>query len=326
MKKITERDELLAFVAEQYYEEDKKQTEIAEMVELTRSAVSRMLSEARKKGIVEIIIHHPFQYDQNLEEKLRTTFNLEHVAVVVFQDQPSYDDLRNRLGKAASRLLASLIKPGYHVGLSWGTTVQATIEAYEPHPVKDTKVVQLVGVLGSTRHSYSAQILVERLAEKINGEGRYLYAPFLVENEETAETLLEDPVVQQAVSGGDNCDLALMGVGTIKPAYCSLFQGGHISSQELKVIRAAGAVGDVTGLYYDKEGELLQIPFHRHRIGMALEDILQITTRVGVAGSAEKAEAVLGALCGGYINSLVTDNLTAIRVLELAHTSCQLDS
>lgn len=117
-----------------------------------------------------------------------------------------------------------------------------------------------------------------------------------------------------------------MGVGTIKPAYCSLFQGGHISSQELKAIRAAGAVGDVTGLYYNKEGELLQIPFHRHRIGMALEDILQITTRVGVAGSAEKAEAVLGALCGKYINSLVTDNLTAIRVLELAHTTCQLDS
>ena len=322
MKKISERDELLAFVAEQYYQEEKKQTEIAEMIDLTRSAVSRMLSEAREKGIVEIIIHHPFQYDQTLGDKLQSVFNLEHVAVVVFHDQPNYDDLRNRLGKAASRLLATLVKPGHHIGLSWGTTVQATIEAYEPQPVKNATVVQLVGVLGSTRHSYSAQILVEHLAEKINGEGQYLYAPFLVENEETADILLKDPVVQQTVSAGRRCDVALMGVGTTKPAYCSLLQGGHIYSQELEAIRDAGAVGDVTGLYYDVEGELVQIPFHHHRIGMALEDILQITTRLGVAGSVEKAEAVLGAVCGGYINSLVTDNLTAIRVLELAQTYC----
>lgn len=326
MKKMTERDELLAFVAEQYYQEEKKQTEIAEMIDLTRSAVSRMLSEAREKGIVEITIHHPFQYDRELEDKLQSTFNLEHAAVVVFQDQPRYDDLRTRLGRAAARLLSSLIEPGDHIGLAWGTTVQAAIEAYEPKPIKDVTVVQLVGVLGSTRHSYSAQILVEQLAEKLNGEGRYLFAPFLVENQETANTLLKDPAVQQTVDAGRRCDVALMGVGSTKPAYCSLLQGGHIDTRELEAIREGGAVGDVTGLYYNLEGDLVDIPFHQHRMGLAWDDLLQITTRLGVAGSVEKAEAVLGALCGGYINSLVTDNLTAIRVLELAHTHCQLGS
>ena len=39
--------------------------------------------------------------------------------------------------------------------------------------------------------------------------------------------------------------------------------------------------------------------------------------RLGVAGSVEKAEAILGAIRGGFINVLVTDSLTALRVLEL---------
>ncbi|MCD4801967.1 MAG: hypothetical protein K8R16_03395 [Anaerolineales bacterium] len=108
-----ERDELLAFVAEKYYQEDKKQTEIAEMIGLTRSAVSRMLTEAREKSIVEIIIHRPFQYDRELESKLQKTLNLKHVSVVVFSNQPDYDEIRKQLGKAASRLLANLIKPGH---------------------------------------------------------------------------------------------------------------------------------------------------------------------------------------------------------------------
>ena len=140
MANNSKREELLAFVAEKYYLEDQRQTDIADLIGLTRSAVSRMLTEAREKGIVEIVIHHPFQFDPDLEDKLKAKLGLEHVSVVVFNNQPSYDDLRKQLGKAASRLLASLIKPGYKIGLAWGTTVQATIEAYEADPVPDTQV------------------------------------------------------------------------------------------------------------------------------------------------------------------------------------------
>lgn len=323
MRNNKERDELLAFVAEMYYQEDKKQTEIAERIGLTRSAVSRMLTEARGKGIVEIIIHHPFQHDHDLEDKLRSALILKHVSVVVFGNQSNYDEIRKGLGIAASRLLANLIEPGYKIGIAWGTTVQATIEAFDANPVKDTTVVQLVGVLGSTRHSYSAQILVERMAQKIGGEGIYLYSPFIVENEKTAASLLEDPTVEIAVSVGKECDIALMGIGSTKSDFCSLYIGDHISLQELETIQAADAVGDVSGLYFDIEGNLAQVDFHQRRIGTSLPGILEIATRLGVAGNIEKAEAIVGAACGGFINSLVTDNLTAVRVLELAEEHCQ---
>ncbi len=313
----TERDEILAFVADKYYLEDLKQTEIAEMVGLTRSAVSRMLKEAREKGIVEIVVHYPFQYDQDLENRLKDQLGLLHVAVVKFNRQPSYNDLRKQLGKAAARLLSTLIEPGSQIGVAWGTTVQATIEAFESTPVPNTKVVQLVGVLGSTRHAYSAQTLVERLAHKLTAEGMYLYSPFIVESEETASSLLNDPTVKQSILNASKCDVALMGIGTTKPKFCSLYKGEHISLADLEKIQSAKAVGDVCALYFEIDGSLAQVDFHKRRIGTSLEALHKIGIRLGVAGEVEKSSAILGAIRGGMINSLVTDNLTALQILEL---------
>ena len=317
MTNNAERDEILAFVAEKYYLEDHKQTDIAEMIGLTRSAVSRMLTEARDKGIVEIMVHHPFRYNHGLAKEMQRRFGLRHVTVVECINQPDYEDLRKQLGKAASRLLAELIKPGYQIGVAWGTTVQATIEAFEINPVPESKVVQLVGVLGSTRHSYSAQTLVERMAHKIDGEGFYLYSPFIVENEKTAASLLEDPIVEKAISIGRECDIALMGIGTTKPEYCSLYKGKHISLKELNTIRSASAVGDVCAIYFELDGSLAQVDFHQRRIGTSFTDLQKIDIRLAVAGNLEKAEAILGAIRGGFVNSLVTDNITALRVLEI---------
>ena len=318
MAKNRNRDELLAFVAEKYYLERFKQTDIAEMIGLTRSAVSRILTEAKEKGIVEIIIHYPIKYADDLEEELKKVFDLKGTSVVVFQNQPNYKELRTGLGRATSKYLSTLIKPGYKIGISWGTTVQAAIEAYEPNPVKNTQIIQLVGVLGSSRHSYSSQILVEQLAAKIDGEGTYLYTPFIVESETTATSLLEDPLVDKAITDWKECDIAVMGIGSIKPEYCSLYQGNYLSLEEVNNIQAAGAVGDVCGLYFNPVGVLTQVSFHQRRIGISFSGLREIPTRLGVAGHHEKAEAIHGALIGGFINTLVTDNHTAIRVLELA--------
>lgn len=317
MANNSEREEILAFVAEKYYLEDKRQSDIAEMIGLTRSAVSRMLTEAREKGIVEIVVHHPFRYDRELEDKLKKQLGLKHVSVVEVANQPNYEDLRKLLGKAGARMLKKLIEPGFQIGVAWGTTVQATIEAFEKTPIAGTKVVQLVGVLGSTRHSYSAQTLVERLAYRIGGEGVYLYTPFIVEDETTATSLLKDPSVNAAIAVGRQCDIALMGIGTIKPDYCSLYKGNHITKSELDTIRSASAVGDVCALYFKIDGALAQVDFHQRRIGTSADDLLQIETRLAVAGNIEKAEAILGAIKGKFITALVTDNLTAKRVLEL---------
>ncbi len=312
------REELLAEVAELYYQEGCTQAEISRKVGMTRSAISRMLTEARQKGIVEIHVHRPLQYHSDLETQLVKKFKLLAAHVVSWQNNNQYDQLQNRIGKAASRALNEIVQPNQIIGIAWGTTVQATIDAFEPKNVGNIRVVQLLGVLGSTRHAYSGQALVERLARKLDGEGIYLYTPFIVDDENTAKFLLNDRSVREAITLGRKCDIALLGVGSTKPEFCSLFQGGHISQHDLSTIIDSKAVGDVSGHYFDISGNLADVDFHKRLIGINIMDLRKIPIRLAVAGNPEKAEAILGALRGGYVNLLITDNQTAERVLQLA--------
>ena len=54
-----EKKKRLAHVARKYYMEDQKQSDIARDLGVSRPLISRMLSEARELGIVEITIHEP---------------------------------------------------------------------------------------------------------------------------------------------------------------------------------------------------------------------------------------------------------------------------
>lgn len=313
-----ERNELLADVAEMYYVDDLTQAEISRAIDMTRSAVSRMLSEARQKGIVEISVRRPLHFDPQLETALIECFNLQGAHVLAGQRGNDYDRLRRQLGQMAAGALKDLLQSGMTCGVAWGTTVSATIEALDlPDPVP-MQIVQLVGVLQSNSHAFNAQALVEIMARKVGGEGTYLYSPFIVENAVTAHSIRSIPDVRETLGAGKVCDIALMGTGTVlDPAYSSLYQGGHIALETLEELRRGGAVGDVGGVHIDINGNEAGGDFNERMVGITGPDLLAIPTRLTVAGGVAKAEAILGALRGGYVNLLVTDSETAEAVLEI---------
>ena len=52
-------------------------------------------------------------------------------------------------------------------------------------------------------------------------------------------------------------------------------------------------------------------------IGLSLEDIKKAENVICVAGLEMKAEAILGAVRGGYIDTLITDENAARKMIEL---------
>jgi DNA-binding transcriptional regulator LsrR (DeoR family) len=56
--------------------------------------------------------------------------------------------------------------------------------------------------------------------------------------------------------------------------------------------------------------------FDSRVVGLELADLRAIDTTVLVAGGLAKVPAILGALRGGYINTLITDEVTASKLLE----------
>src|SRR5690242_7912036 len=77
-----DRDVLLAEIATRYYVYDQSQQEIAEQFDISRSNISRLLKEARERGIVEIFIRHPLGRDARLEGRLIERFSLREAGVV----------------------------------------------------------------------------------------------------------------------------------------------------------------------------------------------------------------------------------------------------
>ena len=67
----------LADVARKYYIEDKKQSDIAKELGVSRPLISRMLTEAKALGLVEITIHDPWQRSAVFLEKLQKRWQIQ---------------------------------------------------------------------------------------------------------------------------------------------------------------------------------------------------------------------------------------------------------
>ena len=78
--------------------------------------------------------------------------------------------------------------------------------------------------------------------------------------------------------------------------------------------------GDICARHYDAQGGELDIDLNQRIVGIELEALHDIEKVIGVAGGEAKSEAILGALRGGHVNVLVTDDATANKVLALDET------
>jgi DNA-binding transcriptional regulator LsrR (DeoR family) len=306
----------LADVAEMYYLEEKNQAVIAKAIGVTRSMVSRMLTEARESGIVEIRIQRPLQLDTDLENELKENFGLKDVFVVVTSHR-SGERLTRALGNAGAQMLTRYLAPQKILGLAWGTSISATVDAFEATEPMPIKVVQLVGAMGARNMEYDGHDLVSRITEKLGGEAYYLNAPYLCESAEMAKSLLKTKSIRETISVGKKTDIALLGIGTTSSDYSSFFLAGYVTRRELDKLREEGAVGDVCGLHFDINGQPACDDFCDRLVSIRRQDLLSIPVRLGVAGGEGKADAILGALRSKYVNVLVIDSMAARKVLEL---------
>ncbi len=307
----------LAEVATKYYDQNKSQQDIADELGVTRSAVSRLLTEARDRGIVEIIVHYPWRRSADLERAMMEMFPLK-AARVLIRGNKSYDEMVVGLGVLAAQYFTSILKAGDIVGISWGSGLYQTVRAIRPASYPDAEVVQLVGAVGTERSSAMGPLLAPLLANQLGAPCRYLHAPLLTESEAARSALLHDRSIRETLDVAAHSAIALVGIGTTAPERYNPARHGYVGPEELEDIRAAGAVGLIVGEHYDKDGNVLDISINHRVVGINPENLKRIPTIIGVGGDAIKGEAVLGAMRGEWVNVLITDEAAARRVLQLA--------
>jgi deoxyribonucleoside regulator len=314
---MTDQEELLVQVARYYYEQNLTQAEISRRVNTSRSTVSRLLQQALENGIVKIIINYPWERAHDLERRLCAKFRLRDAQVLIGKGR-SDEEIRKGMGMLAARLIDSHVKGGIILGVSYGRSLASTIAALTPRRKVAMTVVPIIGALGTDNPKIDGPELVRQIAHLYGGEFRYLPVPLIVEDVRTRDALVQSPHIYETLHLARKSNIALLGIGSPLPQVASSIWNGYLNERELSWLKDQGAVGHMCGQFFDIQGQLLDIDINQCAISIGIKALANIEVVVAVAGGEVKAEAILGALRGQYLNILVTDDAAASRVLALA--------
>ncbi len=305
--------QLIVQSARLYYEHNLTQQQIADRLNITRQKVSRLLVQGREDGIVKIIINDPTPSEPQLEVELTETF---HLNKVVLTEGAGLDQsgLRHSVGIAASDYLQQILKDDDYVGIGWGRTLFAVVSTLQKNKDVRINVVPMIGGSGDMAPSFQVNELARLMAEAFGGTYRPIYAPAFTQDINEWKTIMDTHEVRQVVKLWPRLDVAVVGVGQVElQKKSAMFFTDHMTDAALVRLKSKGGVGDICGNFFDIQGRpVMDAP---GIVGANLEQLRQIPEVIAAAGGLEKVGALIGALQGGFIKTLVTDVVTARAVL-----------
>lgn len=309
-------DELLASIAQLYYQDGLDQRQIATMAGVSRSMVSRLLTAARARGIVRISVA-PYQaQDHRLEQRLRQRFSLRR-AIVVKTIGRSTESVRRTIGVFAAPVVAEWIKPQSLIGVTGGRTLGEMVDALASSGrVTGPDVVQLMGHIDPTAGKMDAVELGRLLADRLGGSFSGLNVPAFVDAHRTRDLFLAHQHICSVVRRFATLDLALIGVGALEESIFA--ERSILTTDDFARLREAGAVGEICGRFFDAHGRECPTSYRDRVISIELDQLRRVPEVVAVTNGSARDVALLAALRGGLITSLVIDDLGATALL---HTS-----
>lgn len=311
---------LLGEVARLYYLNNFTQQHIADRIGVSRTNVSRMLREARDRGLVEIKVHTPLNVADELQEELMRRLGLRECLVLesprLGEETADLTDTVGRLSALGASYLQENIADRSTVGVSWSSTVYHVISAQYLQEKNGVTAVQLMGSIGGSITELDGVSITGRLADVVGGKAHYLHAPMLVANAAACDALLRDPHISKTLEVARNADVMVVSVGVIS-RNSGQYRTGYLDDEALEYIRGQGAVGDICGSYFSRDGSQVELEMNARTIAIEFDEMKAIPNRIGVSGGPNKALPNIGAVRAGLLNVLITDETTAREMLDL---------
>jgi DNA-binding transcriptional regulator LsrR (DeoR family) len=307
---------LLYAAARLYYEDDVTQAEVAEQLGTSRATVSRLLSEAKRQGIVRIEVVPPAEARHgDLADRLARALNVTKVYLSPHLPAPGagrtvVDVMGRVLAPAVGRALGEAgLLPGDVLLVSSGRTVYEVAQ-FELAPLPGVVVAPTVGGNDQPEEWYQTNEITRLVANRIGGRANYLFAPALP-GVELYQSLLNDPGIQRVLHLWPRARCALMGIGAPPLTRSDIPRFVPTGSTSLR-----SAVGDVCSRFYDRDGVPVEFEDGERLIAVELEALRHIPVTIAVAVGKDKIDSIIAGARGGYFNRLVTDPVTAVDVLS----------
>jgi DNA-binding transcriptional regulator LsrR (DeoR family) len=317
-----ERYYLKLKAAHLYYKENKTQTEIAELFNLSRPTVIKLLSDARDEGIVTIEVRDirmGGRHYVELEQELLKRLSLTDIKIVGVGNKTQLA-INSSIGLAASNYFTSLLRPGMKVGIGWGYTLETMSNYITPnHTIPNLSFIPLLGGISnasSNDYTISANALCETIAHNYaDSSVSMLYAPLVAQNMDIVHTITQSADVSGLLGQMGMLDIAMIGIDG-EPTHSTTVTLEKALNQISEEIIEKECAGNVCLRFYDIRGNIQPLSIEDLIIGVTVENLRNTPVVLGAAGGPYKAGSIIGAARARLFNRLVTDEYTAFDMLN----------
>jgi DNA-binding transcriptional regulator LsrR (DeoR family) len=314
-------DDRLRLVARLYYLDGLGQAEVAKFAKVSQAKVSRLLALAKERGIVRITVADYEPRRRELEEALRVKLGLKSVAVIKSNGNGNGHgddgaDLRRAVGHFGATAVNEIIQPRDIVAVAGGRTIHELVHHLPATRTKSLTIVQAMGSVDSNVSVYDAQEVGRVVAQRLGGIFLSLNTPAFIPEKRTRDALLELEQVRTVHENLDRAKVALVGLGTL--ANSVFVERGTLNAAMIRELERAGAVGELCGRFIDAKGNECATAWRDRVISVQIDQLRAIPQVIGVVSGGDRSAAILAAVRGGILKSLVIDEIGASALVAAA--------
>jgi DNA-binding transcriptional regulator LsrR (DeoR family) len=291
-----------------YYVAGNTQDEIAHKLGISRQSAQRLVSLAISKKLIKVRLDHPIAACMALAEAMTRRYDLRYCDVA--PSDPASPSTILGVAEAAAAYLERILRASTPLVLALGTgrTIRASVDQLPPLNCPQHKIVSLVGNIAPDG-SASFFDVITKISDIVKAPHFPMPVPVVASTVEEKAVLLQLKPVRHVCDLARRADVTIVGIGSLDDN-APLFEDGFISRGELHALRKAGAVGEIVGWAYDREGRILT--------GLTNERVVSVPIGragpamvVGAAMGPAKLAAIRAALIGRLISGLITNEATA---------------
>jgi deoxyribonucleoside regulator len=300
-----------------YYLQDLTMEAIAQELQTSRSTVSRLLSQARASGLVDIQIRSPLDSLGALEKSILERFQVS-AHVVPVPDNASDIDRLERVALSVARILGRYFYSNMTLGIALGSTVSAISRHLVPKVTHNSHIVQLNGAgnVHTTGLSYAGEML-QRFGHAFGAHVQPFPSPTFFDDPATKRAFWKESSVRRVLAIQAGMDVALFGLGAPTAEVAShVYAGGYLGPEDYEALAESDVVGDLATVFFRADGTTTGIPLNDRATGPDFAVFRQTPRRICVVSGVAKLAALKGALNAHVITELFLDESTA-RALVL---------
>lgn len=297
-----------------YYVAGNTQDQIATKMGVSRQSAQRLVSLARAEGLVRVQIDHPIANCLELSTALKERLGLDFVDVT--PTDPGSDSTITGVAEAASSEIERWLRREEPVIMAVGTgrTLKAAVEMLPRMECPQHKVVSLTGNIAPDG-SAAYYNVVFTMSDSVNVRSFPMPLPVIASSSGEREMLHGQAMIRPTLALAARADVTFVGIGDLTED-APLFVDGFITHDELSALRAAGAVAEIVGWAFDSKGRLIE-DITNERVASAPIPSRDNALVIAVAKGERKFPGIAGAIRGGLVNGLITDEATAEHLLQI---------